>query len=351
MPISSDKQPSSICIVRLSAIGDCCHTLPVVRTIQSAWPDTKITWIIGKTEHALLEGVDGIEFITIDKSRGWSETLRLRRLLAKRKFSILLHMHASMRANLLSLCVQSERRIGYDRARARDYQWLFSNEKIPAVPEQHVVDGLFSFLEYLGIERRVLRWDIPVTVEDEAMANEICSGSNPVCVISPCSSQRFRNYRNWQSENYVALTDYLNQQYGATVILTGGPTELEAEYGQRIESAAKSNTINLIGKTNLKQLLAIIERSDVVICPDSGPAHMATAVGTPVVGLYATSNRFRTGPYLSQELTVDKYPDAVRQEFDKPVGELRWGERVRNPNAMELITLTNVTDKVDLVLN
>jgi heptosyltransferase I len=351
MPNVQHTRPESICVIRLSAIGDCCHTLPVIRTIQSAWPDTKITWVIGKTEYALMEGVDGVEFITFDKSGGWSELFRLRRLLASRNFSILLHMHASMRANLASLCIKAGRRIGFDRARARDYQWLFTRERVAAMPNQHVIDGLFCFLEHLGIEKRVLRWDIPVSAEDEALAAEVCAGSQPVCVISPCSSQRFRNFRNWRSEHYAALADHLHEVYGARVVLTGGPTEMEREYGRRIEAQAHSKVTNLIGTTTLKQLLAIIERADLVICPDSGPAHMATAVGTQVVGLYATSNRHRTGPYLSQDLTVDKYPLAVRQEFDKPVEALRWGERVRNPDAMELIALEDVTAKVELVLN
>jgi heptosyltransferase I len=98
----------------------------------------------------------------------------------------------------------------------------------------------------------------------------------------------------------------------------------------------------------LKQLLALLERASVVLCPDSGPAHMATAVRTPVVGLYATSNRFRTGPYFSQHLVVDKYPEAVRREFNTTVESLRFGQRVRDPNAMDLIEVEDVVAKLDL---
>jgi heptosyltransferase I len=97
----------------------------------------------------------------------------------------------------------------------------------------------------------------------------------------------------------------------------------------------------------LKQLLAVLQRATVVLCPDSGPAHMATAVGTPVVGLYATSNRLRTGPYFSQHLVVDRYPDAVEKEFGQPIESLRWGQRVRDPAAMSLITVADVTAKLD----
>ncbi len=343
--------PESICVIRLSAIGDCCHTLAVVRSIQSAWPSTKITWVIGRTELSLLEGVDGVEFIIFDKSRGWRAHLDVRSQLQGRRFPILLHMHASMRANLASRMIRAKLRLGYDRARARDSQWLFTNARIPAMPEQHVLDGMFSFIEYLGLtERDHVRWDIPISDADRQFGNDVCAAAGPTCIISPCSSQRFRNFRNWTVENYVALVDYLHDTYGANVVLTGGPTDIEKEYGDRIAAGAAGPITNLIGDTSLKRLLAVIDGASLVVCPDSGPAHMATTVGTPVVGLYATSNRRRTGPYFSQHLVADRYPEAIRQEFGKDVGEVAWGQRVRDPDAMNLITLDDVTTKVDLVL-
>jgi heptosyltransferase I len=343
--------PASICIIRLSAIGDCCHTLAVARSIQTAWPDTPVTWIIGRTEYGLMKGISGIEFITFDKSAGYRGYQQLRREIGNREFAVLLHMHASMRANLASLCVRAKTRLGFDRLRARDYQWLFTNERIPARPRQHVMDGMFQFLEHFGLSERSLHWDIPVSEADREFAESICGQGRPVCVISPCSSQRFRNFRNWAAGNFSALADYLHQRHKAHIILTGGNTRTEKQYGQEIQAGLNFPVSNLIGETNLKQLLAILGCADIVICPDSGPAHMATAVGTPVVGLYATSNRYRTGPYHSQQFVADRYPDAVQLEFGKPVDQVKWGQRVRNPDAMNLIKLADVTRKVDLVLS
>lgn len=297
-----------------------------------------------------MDGVEDIEFITFDKRRPWASLLAIRRALAGRHFAVLLHMHASMRANLVSLAVRAARRIGFDRRRARDWQWLFTTEKIAAQRGQHVIDGLFGFLEHLGIQRRVMRWDIPVSAADRSFAAEHCRDGAPVVLISPCSSQRFRNYRNWRAENYAALVQWLQREHGARVVLTGGPTTLEREYGAAIEAAAPQPLANLVGATTLKQLMALIDRADLVVCPDSGPAHMATAAGTPVVGLYATSNRHRTGPYLSQDLVVDRYPDAVQKEFGVPIEQLRWGQRVRDPGAMDLITVPDVIARVDAVL-
>jgi heptosyltransferase I len=348
MQLPFAEPPTSLCIVRLSAIGDTCHTVPVVRAIQDAWPVTKITWIIGKTEHSLMKGMDGVEFVVLDKSQGLRGYAAVRRALASRRFDALLHMHASTRANVVSMLAHAPLRIGFDRARARDQQWLFTNRKLAPRRERHVMDGLFEFAELIGVPRPPTpRWDIPVGADDVGAIAPLFAKGTRMLVISPCTGQRFRNYRNWRADWYAEVADYAATRYGAHVLLTGGSTEIEQSYGRDISAAARFQTQNLIGKTTLKQLLAILERASVVLCPDSGPAHMATAVGTPVVGLYATSNRHRTGPYFSQHLVVDKYPEAVEREFGRPVETLRWGQRVRDPAAMSLITVADVVSKLD----
>lgn len=347
MPLPFGQAPASLCIIRLSAIGDTCHTVPVVRAIQRQWPSTHLTWIVGKTEHSLLRGLEGVEFVVLDKSKGLGGYAAVRRELAGRKFDALLHMHASARANLVSLLVKAPLRIGFDKARARDHQWLFSNVKLPARPQRHVMDGLFEFAELIGVERGPPRWDIPVSAEDVATIAPNFPVGRPTLVISPCTGQKFRNYRNWRVDWYAEIADHAAERYGAQVLLTGGTTAIEQSYGQDIVRICKSAPRNLIGQTTLKQLLAILQRASVVLCPDSGPAHMATAVGTPVVGLYATSNRLRTGPYFSQHLVVDRYPDAVEEEFGQPIDSLRWGQRVRDPAAMSLITVADVKAKLE----
>jgi heptosyltransferase I len=351
MNLVLSKPPEEICLLRLSAIGDTCHVVPVVRTLQAVWPNTRIVWVIGKLEASLMAGLDGVEFIIFDKSRGWRAYRDLRRQLAGRHFGLLLCMHASLRANLASRLINADIRLGFDRGRARDYQWLFTSHRIEAVAGQHVLDGLFGFLRALGIQEKLLRWDIPIPDNDRAFARmQIPDQDRPTLVISPCSSHRARNFRNWGAGQYAQVCDYVAETYGARVVLTGGSSALERQYGLDITRLSHCQPANLIGKTSLKQLLALLERASLLLCPDSGPAHMATAVGTPVVGLYATSNRFRTGPYLSQGLVVDAYPRAVQREFGKSVEEIPWGARVRDPSAMDLISVDEVKRAVDRVL-
>ncbi len=337
-------------MIRLSAIGDTCHALAVARAIQDQWPTTRLTWIIGKAEAKLLGDIADIEFIIFDKSKGLGGLLQLRKRLTGRHFDICLCMHASMRANGIYALLRSSPRLGFDKARARDFQWIFTNHAISARNQQHVLDGMMQFASHIGVTTQTLRWDIPLSDDDRAFADEHVSATQPILLISPCSSQRSRNFRNWSVENYAAAANHARNKHNCQIMLTGGNSELEKDYAARITELSDGHTVNLVGKTSLKRLLALIDRADAVLCPDSGPAHMATAVGTPVIGLYATSNPQRTGPYLSQQLVVNAYPNAVHKYLHRRVDDLRWGQRVRHPDAMELIQVSEVTERIDLVL-
>lgn len=339
--------PKSLCILRLSAIGDVCHSLPVVRAIQDQWPETKLTWIIGKLEHSLVGDIPEIEFLIYDKSDEKQSLANLKNTLKDRQFDALLHMQISMRSSRISRLINSPIKLGFDKPRAKDFQWLFTNHRIPHIPKQHVMDGLFGFAETIGVPRPSdddLRWDIPLSEDDLAFAREQTKGKRTL-VISPCSSQRARNFRNWSEENYIAVSEYAQQELGMKVIVTGGPSELEKHYGDAISTT--TGAANLVGKTSLKQLCALLQEATALISPDSGPAHMANAMKTPVIGLYATSNPYRTGPYLSNnQWVVNAYPQACKSFKQKNAEEMKWGGRVRAADAMTLITSAQVIAKL-----
>ena len=342
------QPPTSACILRLSAVGDVCHALPVVRSLQAAWPETRFTWIIGRLEAGLVGDIPGIEFIIFDKSKGLGAYRELRRTLHGRRFDLLLHMQMSLRASLASVhAVRAPVKLGFDRRRAHDWQWLFTNRRIPYKPRQHVMDSFFGFAETCGVTRRVLRWDIPIPAQAYAFAREQVSDNAPTLVISPCANTRFRNFRNWRAERYAAVADYATDKLGMHVFLSGGPSAVEHEYGLTIMQAAHTRPVNIIGQTNLKQLLALLGRASVLISPDSGPVHIATAVGTPVIGLYAATNPDRAGPYLSQRWRVNRYPEAMHRFNRMDADKALWGTRVRNPEAMDLINVTDVTGRLD----
>jgi len=348
MPLPFAVAPTSLCILRLSAVGDVCHTLPVVRTIQKVWPRTKITWVIGKLEASLMADIQNIEFITYDKSAGIKAYTQIYHKLRSRNFDALLHMQMSLRSSLINRLIPTKIRIGFDRYRAKDLQWIFNNHEIPYYSEQHVLDSFFCFAEIMGINEKLLSWDIPIAIHDREYIARQLQSNKPILVISPCSSMP---YRNWLSERFVRVIDYATNTYGLQVVLSGGGSKIEREVGNQIVAQAKHQPLNLIGKTNLKQLLALIDKSIALISPDSGPAHMATAVSTPVIGLYACTNPKRAQPYLSAEYSINRYSEALWNKHKKTENQLSWGIRVRDPGTMARITVQDVIDKLDLLMN
>jgi heptosyltransferase I len=343
------EPPRSICILRLSAIGDTCHIVPIIRTLQHVWPATQLTWILGKTEARLMKLVDGVELITVDKRAGLSGFRKLREQLRVRQFDVLLHMQLAIRASLMARQVSAPIKVGFDRARARELQWLFTNAQIAPDSRQHVLDSFFGFIAALGVRERVLRWDVPLPPDAVAYAESLIPDSRPTLVISPCSSHPLRN---WAPEAYAAVADYACREHGMRVILAGGPTRLERETGIAIESLldTKTKVINQVGKDTLPQLLALLSRARVLLAPDSGPVHMATMVGTPVIGLYAATNPARSGPYLSRQWCIDAYAQAAVRFCGKTPGGLPWTRKFEERGVMELITVPQVTAKIDELL-
>ncbi|HVY81141.1 MAG TPA: glycosyltransferase family 9 protein [Steroidobacteraceae bacterium] len=339
--------PRSVCMLRLSAIGDTCHAVPILRTLQRAWPDTQFTWIIGKTEARLMGLIEGVEFIIVDKRAGLGARREIRRQLAGRHFDVLLHMQLAFRASLISREVNATVKLGFDRARARELQWLFTNARIAARRNQHVMDSFFGFAEALGVHDRVMNWDIPLPEEARTYARALIPDTRPTLVISPCSSHALRN---WRAERYAAVADYAARQHGMRVILCGGPSEIERQMGAAIEAAMQTPAVNQIGKDTLPQLLALLERATLLVAPDAGPAHMATMVRTPVVGLYAATNPARSGPYLSRPFCVNAYAEAARRFRGRSPEQLPWTEKIEEPGVMDLIRVEHVTAKLDQAL-
>jgi len=328
--------PRSICLLRLSALGDVTHVVPLVRTLRQAWPGVELSWVIGGGEHRLLDGLAGVEFIVYDKKTGLAGMRALRRALHGRRFDALLQMQVAARANLLSAFIPARRRIGYDRARSKDLHGLFINERIPDRPGIHVLDAIGSFCEPLGLRQDTVRWDLPVPDEARAWAAaQWPADGTPTLLISPCSSHV---RRNWFADRYAAVADHAAAQ-GWRVVLCGGRSRLERETADAILAAMQAPALDLVGKDTLKQLPALLERAELVMTPDAGPMHIANAMGAKVLGLHAASNPARSGPYSDRRYCVDRYDDAARKYLGKPAGELKWGTKIEFDGVMALVTV------------
>ncbi len=339
--------PRTVCLLRTSALGDVTHVVPVVRTLQRHWPDTRLTWIVGKLENRLVGDIPGVEFLVFDKAAGLAGYRALRRALDGRRFDVLLHMQVALRANLLSTLVRAPLRIGYDRERSRDLHGLFVNRRIAARRGEHVLDALASFLEPLGLHQDAVHWDVPIPDAAHEFAEHHLPGVESTLLVSPCSSHA---RRNWRPERYAAVMDHAAARLGLRIVLCGGPSRFEREFADAVLAGMRTRPIDLVGKDTLKQFLALCRRASLVLTPDSGPMHMANAVGTPVLGLHAASNPHRSGPYSDRRWCVDRYDAAARRFRGRPAEALRWGTKLEYPGVMDLIEVDDVIERLEAFL-
>nr|WP_054663536.1 glycosyltransferase family 9 protein [Stenotrophomonas acidaminiphila] len=327
---------SPMCLLRLSALGDVTHVVPLVRTLQQARPGVELHWMIDKAGYRLLEGLPGVVFHVYDKKSGLAGMRALRRELPAAGFAALLQMQVAFRANVLSAFIPARRRIGYDRSRSKDLHGLFINERIPDRPGIHVLDAIGSFCEPLGLKQTTVSWDLatPAEAHDWARAQWDDDG-RPVLMISPCSSHA---RRNWHADRYAAVADHAAAR-GWRVVLCGGRSELERHTSDAILAAMHAPALDLVGRDTLKQLPALLARANLLMTPDSGPMHIANAVGTKVLGLHAASNPERSGPYSDRRYCVDRYDAAARRFLRRPAAELKWGTKIEFDGVMELVTV------------
>lgn len=330
--------PSSVCILRLSAIGDVCNTVATVQAIQRQWPETKITWVIGKIEACLVNDLPKVRLVVFDKKSGWQAYQTLWAQLRYQIFDALLHMQYSLRASIATIGIKARYKIGFDHERSQDFQTWFTDIKVQSPNQPHVLDGFLSFAKVLGVCDTSPKWSLTYSRSDKKWAKARLSLLRKNLVIIPGAS---KPYKSWHVEGYSELIRYV-QKRGWAVILAGSKSKAERKLAKEIEVNLASQVTNLVGYSSLKEMLALLDLCDLVISPDTGPCHMASAMSTPVIGLYAHHSPERTGPYRYQKYVVSVYETAMRSEMRKSTSRPCWRKRVRNKLAMNLIKSEDV---------
>lgn len=334
-------KPLSICILRLSAIGDVCHTLAVIQSIQRHYPNAEISWIIGKTEASLMKDIPNVTLIPYDKKTGWKGIFTIWKTLSHKRFDFLLNLQTAFRASMLSLGIKADKKIGFNKDRAREAQWLFTNQKVEMTNSPHVLDGQMMFAKAIGVSDLSVSWHLPVSEEDLHYSSQLIDITRKNVLIAPCSSKK---EKDWLPERYAEIANWLMKQ-NINVLVAGSPSQYEMETAANIQQLAP-NCQNIAGKTTLKQLAGVIRQVDLVISSDSGPAHIATTQNTPVIGLYAIHNPRRTGPYNDLDKIVSVYDEAILQSYGKPWQQLPWATKAKGKDWMEKITVEAVKEKV-----
>lgn len=337
---------SSLAIFRLSALGDVVMMVPTVRAIQKAFPGLAITWIISRPMYALLQGLDGVDFIVIDKPKSLGDYWRLRRQLKRHHFDVLFAAQANLRANLVYPLIKAKCRLGFDNKRSREGHRWFVDYQIEC-RRNHILDSFLQFARAIGVKEAELRWDLPIDGADKQYAEQKLSEKRWVA-INPCASKLDRN---WPIERFIELMQRMKRQWGCCFVLTGGNSDAEKTAAKKIIDVFGDDCLDLVAKTTLRQLAAVLAKVELLVSPDTGPAHLAVAMQTPVVGLYADITSKLSGPYLYQELVVDRYQEALMQFRRKKMQNVPWITRIHDVKAMELIQVDDVMKQVKKVMD
>lgn len=314
--------------------------VPLIRTLQDNFPNVRITWIISPPASALVEKLEGVECIVIDKPQSLKDYWQFKKKMRGRVFDVLLATQASFRANLLYPLIGAKRKIGYDPLRAKDGHGWFIRERITA-GNDHTLEAFLKFAHPLGISAPKVRWDLVLDDSDIGWATENLPCETPFFIVNPAAS---KPERSWTAERYIAVIQFVQQTYGLQPVLTGGPGASDRMLADAI--LAQIPCWDLVGKTKPGQLLAVIKQARFMLCPDTGPSHMAAAMGTPVIALHAVTSSAVSGPYPFRQWAVDCYPEAVQAVLHTTEENNVWGTHAHGSDTMALVQVDAVKDKI-----
>ncbi len=328
------------CIVMMSAVGDTVHVLPVVTALKRHRPSMHLSWVLQPGPAALVRGHPDVdEIIPFHYGTGWRAYADLRRALAARRFDLVLDLQVSLKAGIVTTFTNAPVKLGFDRARARDLNWLFTTHGIPPAPRQHVQDQYFEFLTYLGVPHQPVTWNLGPWTDEEraAQAKFRAQTDRPIAAIVCGTSDPDRD---WFPDRWAAVCDALHTEYGMQPVLVGGPSARERATAESITAACRAcRPLNALGVGGLRGLVGILDASALVISLDTAPLHIAVALGRPVIALMSQADPKRTGPYgRGMDLVVNAFA-----EPGDPPDEVLW---MRRRGRMDRITVEAVLERV-----
>jgi len=333
----SQPRMDHIAIVMMSAAGDAVHTLPVVNALRRHRPSTRITWILQPGPATLVQGHPAVdEILLFDRSRGWRAFSDIRRALARQQFDLVINLQVYFKAGIVTSFTHAPVKLGFDRARARDFNWLFTNRKIPPHPNQHVQDQYFEFLRELDVPWEPVEWHLGPYPDEKPWQREFfASADRPTAAIVVATS---KPEKDWLPERWAEVCDALWSDFGLEPVLVGGRSDRELNAERVIRERASRTPRSALG-SGLRKLVSILDGSALALAPDTGPLHMAVALDRPVVSLMGYTNPKRTGPYRKfHDLIVDAYGDPGE---DYPIS------MENRPGRMPRIQVRDVLDKVE----
>jgi lipopolysaccharide heptosyltransferase II len=300
--ISVRFDPRRILIVLLGSVGDVTRALPVANQIRDAFPNATIAWAIGPAAFPLIEHHPAVDEAIVFNWGDWRNSLGpfLRRI-RRGKFDLVLDLQRLLKSGLISWWSGAPCRVGFHRRDAKEGNWLLNNHHIPLTGNGvSKLQHYFKFVEYLGVHKAAIRWELRITPEEERRVGQVLDK------VEGNFAAYFVGSR-WESKQWFAAqtakcATEVRRRYGLGGVLLG--TAEDAVFAQHVAQASAAPLTNLVGRTSLREAIGVVRRAAVAIGPDTGLMHVAAAVGTPVVSLWGATSPARTGPHGFSHLVI-----------------------------------------------
>ena len=292
----------------MSAVGDAVHVLPLVTALKRHNPRVRISWVLQPGPASLVRGHPDVdEIILFERKKGLRAFIDIRRVLRERSFDVVLSLQVYLKAGIVTGFTRAPVKLGFDRARARDLNWVFTTHRIPSRPNQHVQDQYFEFLDALGVPHEPVTWRLGPWPHEAVARREFLAGiPRPAVTLVLATSNP---QKDWLPERWAEVVDGLYEDFGLRPVLAGGRSARERKVEETIMRLARHKPHSTLG-VPLRELVWLIDASELVISPDTGPLHISVALDTPVIALMGYNNPRRIGPYRKyHDLMLDVYGD------------------------------------------
>jgi len=300
-------EPKKILILLHGSIGDVTRALPVAGLLRRRFPSATLAWSVEPASLPLVELCRAVdEIIVFDRPRGMTAFFRFLKAIRARRFDLVLDMQRHLKSGLISRWSGAPYRLGFHRSDAKEFNWLFNNRYIPATGDgTPKILHYTKFAEYLGIDPTPIEWNLQLAAEDHARAERLLGGERRDFAVLFVGS-RWES-KQWFASQIAASAAEIRRRHGLDVVFLGAPAD--QALGDEAEAMVQGKVINLVGRTSLRDAVAIIARARFCLGPDTGLMHIAAAMGTPVVSLWGATDPARTGPYGFGDLVIQGKAD------------------------------------------
>lgn len=312
--------PKRVLIIKPSSLGDVIHASPILPALRALLPEAHVSWVVNASLRSLLEGRPDLdEVIAYDKggsgltARGFIGVSKLCVALAKRRFDLTIDLQGLLRSGIMTAAARSPIRVGLEDAREGS-RFFYSHRVSASRTSVHAVDRVMLVAEALGAESPKPEFMLPIREQDDEWARRALEGlSGPRLILN--MGARWETKR-WPVEHFAEVARRAVSEFGAGVVAVG------ASEDQHLAEALQRNlgaipVLDLCGRTNLLQLAALARRADLFLSNDTGPIHLAAAVGAPVVGVYTSTSPDLTGPYGPNAVAVQSGAPSSASDYKK----------------------------------